>query len=161
MKRKTSPDSYTARPAPPEVVARSTAHPSHGLAKAIVRWLERGDTPPSVVLTQGLMLARAPAHDGLPVEQTRPGRRAVEGDNRVVMALLDQLKKPGVDRLAVVAMALKAVWVDKRSAPRSTPARSRPAGDRPPTRSTPRTTGVVAPVVIVRRSARTLERSEG
>lgn len=163
MKRKTAPTGYTAVPRPVQTpgAGRAPAHPSQGLAGALVRWLDRGDTPPSLVLAQGLVLARTPVNDGLPVDQTRPGRRAADGDNRLVMGLLDRIKRPEVDRVAEIATVLRAVWVDKRSAPRPGPvstkphpvasARARPQGNRP--------AAVQAPVVIVRRSARVLDRT--
>lgn len=86
---------------------------ANGLAKSLISWLDKNNCPPSVVLTQGLYLARSDVHDGLPVDQLRPHVRNNPKDNQLIVHLMNALRAPGANRVKILEEVLAAVWVKK------------------------------------------------
>ena len=71
-----------------------SVHPAVGVAQGLVRWLERGEVPPSVILLHGLHLARSPENDGLPVDTYRPQLKMQGTDSKAISKILDALARP-------------------------------------------------------------------
>ncbi len=115
MKKKQAPQQYAAKPKiqPAQPVSRPSAHPSNGVAKALVGWMEKGGLPPSTVLLHGLHIARSKEYDGNPPDTYLPQLKMQGDDNKIISAILDVLARPQVDKVQVVAEWLKSVWVNK------------------------------------------------
>jgi len=115
MKKKHAPEQYAAKPR--TVAAKSNTvpskHPAVGVAKVLVRWMERGGVPPSVILLHGLHLARSPENDGLAVDTYRPQLKMQGTDNKVISEILDALARPQADKTQVIAAWLQSIWVKK------------------------------------------------
>lgn len=89
-------------------------HPSVAMAVSLIKWMNKNDnTPPSVIISQGLALARSNVHDGLPVDQLRKNLVNDPKDNQVIIKIMAELRSPGVNKVQVLADILKAVWVRK------------------------------------------------
>lgn len=88
-------------------------HPSLALAASLLKWLDKGTAAPSIVLAQGLYLARSTEHDGLPVEQIRKQAVLDPKENQLIIKLMSDLRSPGVNRQSVLAAFLRERWVRK------------------------------------------------
>lgn len=91
-------------------------HPSERLAASILKWLDKGTTAPSVVLAHGLYLSRIHQDDGLPVDFMRSHVRTLESDTKLIREMMEELRKPNVDRTKMLATVFKHFWVDKAPA---------------------------------------------
>lgn len=115
MKKKHAPEQYAAKPKT-VAVKPSTAlsvHPAVGVAQGLVRWLERGEVPPSVILLHGLHMARSPENDGLPVDTYRPQLKMQGTDSKAISKILDALARPQAVKTRVIAEWLQSIWVKK------------------------------------------------
>ena len=112
MVKKTAPDIYKQNPKP---VAKPTSAylRSRGAAVALLRWIDIGDTPISVVLMHGLNFAREKSSDGTSIDMVRPGLKMEGSDGKRISEIMSLLKLPGVDRTQAVADWLLSVWVMK------------------------------------------------
>ncbi len=115
MRKKHAPEQYAAKP---KIVAVKSSiapamYPALGVAKVLVRWMERGGVPTSIILLHGLHLARSPEDDGLAVDTYRPQLKMHGTDNKVISAVLDALARPQADKTQVIAAWLQSIWVKK------------------------------------------------
>ena len=115
MRKKHAPEQYAAKP---KIVAVTSSvapsmPPALGAAKLLVRWMEKGGVPTSVILLHGLYFARSAEDDGLPVDTYRPQLKMHGTDNKVISAVLDTLARPQADRTQVIAAWLQSIWVKK------------------------------------------------
>lgn len=132
-------------------------HPSVAMAVSLIKWMNKNDnTPPSVIISQGLALARSNVHDGLPVDQLRKNLVNDPKDNQVIIKIMAELRSPGVNKVQVLADILKIVWVRKTvfnktetEKQTTTPVRhnKRPSGKKPVRKAVDKGT----PQVIVKR----------
>jgi len=115
MKKKHAPEQYAAKPKTVAVKpgVTLTVHPALGVAQALVRWLERGGEPPSVILLHGLHWARCTEHDGLPVDTYRPQLQMQGTDSKAISEILDALAHPQVVKSRVIAVWIQSFWVNK------------------------------------------------
>lgn len=115
MKKKQAPEQYAAKPKTVTVKPSSTisVHPAVGVAQSLVRWLERDEVPPSVILLHGLYLARCPKNDGLPVDRYRPQLQIQGTDSKAISEILDALARPQAVKTQVIAAWLQSLWVRK------------------------------------------------
>lgn len=92
-------------------------HPSERLARSIVKWMDnRGQVAPSVILAQGLYLSRVTENDELPVEFVRSHVKTLDKDVKLIREIMEEFKKPGVDRVKVLSVVFKFNWADKKPA---------------------------------------------
>jgi hypothetical protein len=115
MKKKHAPEQYAAKPKTVAVKPSTTlsVHPAVGVAQGLVRWLERGEVPPSVILLHGLHLARSPENDRLPVDTYRPQLKMQGNDSKAISEILDALARPQAVKTRVIAEWLQSIWVRK------------------------------------------------
>lgn len=120
MKKKRAPEQYAPKSKTVAIKPRTTPseHPAVGVAKELVKWLERGGVPPSVILLHGLHLARSPEYDGLPVDTYRPQLKMQGADSKAISEILDALARPQAAKAQVIAAWLQSNWV-KKSAEKS------------------------------------------
>lgn len=88
-------------------------HPSVAMAVSLIKWMDKGDTAPSLIINQGLFLSRSIENDGLPFDEPRKHIRNDPKDNQIVIKIMNELRSPGVNRVNVLAEVFKAVWVRK------------------------------------------------
>jgi hypothetical protein len=114
MKKKRPPEQYAPKAKPVTLpVTKSAAHPAVGLAKELVKWIDRGGVPLSIILLHGLYLARTSENDGLPVDTLRPQLKMQGTDNKAISEILDILSRPQTAKNKVIAGWLQSVWVNK------------------------------------------------
>ncbi len=115
MKKKHAPEQYAAKPQAVAVKPNTmlSVHPAVGVAQALVRWLERGGVPPSVILLHGLHLARSPENDALPVDTYRPQLTMQGTDSKSISDIMDALAHPQAVKTRVIAAWLQSNWVNK------------------------------------------------
>jgi hypothetical protein len=120
MKQKRAPDQYAAKPKPVVVKPTTTPieHPALGVAKQLVSWLDRGGTPPSIILLHGLHFARSRDNDGHPVDTYRPHLIMQGTDSKTISEIMDALALPQANKIRLIAAWLQSNWV-KKSAPSS------------------------------------------
>lgn len=88
-------------------------HPSHALAGSLLKWMDKATHAPSIVLAQGLYLARTNEHDGLPVEHIRKQAVLDPKENQLIIKLMNDLRSPGINRQAVLSAFLRERWTRK------------------------------------------------
>lgn len=88
-------------------------HPSQALASSLLKWMDKATHAPSIVLAQGLYLARTNEHDGLPVEHIRKQATLDPKENQLIIKLMNDLRSPGVNRQAALAAFLRERWTRK------------------------------------------------
>ena len=150
MKKKQSPEQYTARPKTLPVKAAVSAHPAFAVAKVLVSWLVRGGTPPSIILLHGLYLARSAEHDGTAADSLRPLLKMQGDDNRVISEILNVLARPQADKIALIAAWLQANWVNKSARPAPTLKREAPGSPKKPLKRMPQNASTSKPVIVIK-----------
>lgn len=90
-------------------------HPSTGLAKAIISWLDKRTSPPSVVIKQAIYLAHTDVHDERPIDFVREFELSKFNiDSRQIVQIMNKLNEPNLNRVEYLASILKMVWKDKK-----------------------------------------------
>jgi len=89
-----------------------------GVAQALVRWLEQGGVPPSVILLHGLHWARSPESDGLPVDTYRPQLKMQGTDSKAITEIMDAMAHPQAVKTRVIETWPQSNWVNKTAGTR-------------------------------------------
>ena len=113
MKKNITVENYTPQ-VNRTVKVPQNLHPSERLAASIVKWLDKGNAAPSIVLAHGLYLSRIREDDGLPVDFLRSHVRTLESDTKLIRELMEELRKPNVDRQKTLAIVFKHYWAEKK-----------------------------------------------
>ena len=144
MKKKQPPEQYKPKPVKAAVlplkgyskgsaqdVVKAVAVQT--MARNLLRWLEKNELPPSTVLLHGLVLARNPEEDGLPLDTLRPHLKTQGEDGKKIREILEVLSLPHGSKIQVLSRWLETIWVAKKPgvqsfSKKSSPARAMPAG---------------------------------